>query len=58
MATSSDRISRSLTDEGVVVDVVHLTSRDVPWSMTRGRRDRLVTAPLDDDPEEAMRRAW
>ncbi len=58
MATSSDRIVRALMDDGVIVDVVHLTTRTVPWSTSRGGRGGLFTAPLGDDPEEAMRRAW
>jgi len=58
MATSSDRISRGLADEGVIVDIVHLTGRAGPWSISRHRHGRVVQAPIGEDPEEAMRRAW
>ncbi|WP_131737099.1 glycosyltransferase family 4 protein [Actinomadura roseirufa] len=58
MAQSCDRIVRGLRGAGVEVDVAHLTRRDRPWSVTRENGGRLLTAPLGDDPEHALRRLW
>jgi len=58
MATSSDRISRALAEGSAVVDVLHLTTRAVGWSCSRTSGGLLVTAPLGDDSDEALRRAW
>ncbi|WP_067456646.1 glycosyltransferase family 4 protein [Actinomadura macra] len=58
MAQSCDRIVRGLRAAGVEVDVAHLTRRDRPWAVTREHGGRLLTAPLGDDPEHALRRLW
>lgn len=58
MAQSCDRIVRGLRGVGVEVDVVHLSRRDVPWREAREHGGRLVTVPLGDDPEHALRLLW
>ncbi|MEU5987804.1 glycosyltransferase family 4 protein [Spirillospora sp. NPDC047418] len=58
MAQSCDRIVRGLRGAGVEVDVVHLTRRARPWGVRREHGGRLVTAPLGDDAEHALRRLW
>ncbi|WP_030165853.1 glycosyltransferase family 4 protein [Spirillospora albida] len=58
MAQSCDRIVRGLRGAGVEVDVAHLTRRDRPWRVEREHGGRLLTAPLGDDPEHALRRLW
>ncbi|GAA4241474.1 hypothetical protein GCM10022254_70430 [Actinomadura meridiana] len=58
MAQSCDRIVRGLRGAGVRVDVAHLTRRDRPWGVTREHGGLLVTAPLGDDSEHALRRLW
>lgn len=58
MAQSCDRIVRGLRGAGVEVDVAHLTRRDRPWSVAREHGGRLLTAPLGDDSEHALRRLW
>jgi glycosyltransferase involved in cell wall biosynthesis len=56
MAESCDRIVRGLRGSGVEVDVAHLTRRVRPWKVEREHGGRLLTAPLGDDPEHALRR--
>ncbi|MBW8485795.1 glycosyltransferase family 4 protein [Actinomadura parmotrematis] len=56
MAESCDRIVRGLRRAGVEVDVAHLTRRDRPFRAEREVGGRLLTAPLGDDPEHALRR--
>ncbi|RKS72241.1 glycosyltransferase involved in cell wall biosynthesis [Actinomadura pelletieri DSM 43383] len=58
MSQSCDRIVRGLRGAGVEVDVAHLTRRASPWGVTREHGGRLVTAPLGDDAENALRRLW
>ncbi|GAA4063269.1 glycosyltransferase family 4 protein [Actinomadura miaoliensis] len=58
MAESCDRIVRGLRGAGAEVDVAHLTRRDRPWTVEREHGGRLLTAPLGDDPEHALRRLW
>ncbi|MFA1548708.1 glycosyltransferase family 4 protein [Actinomadura chokoriensis] len=58
MAQSCDRIVRGLRGAGVEVDVAHLTRRAAPWEVRREHGGRLLTAPLGDDPEHALRRLW
>jgi glycosyltransferase involved in cell wall biosynthesis len=56
MAESCDRIVRGLRGAGVPVDVAHLTRRARPWRTEREQGGLLITAPLADDPEHALRR--
>ncbi|WP_018655993.1 glycosyltransferase family 4 protein [Actinomadura flavalba] len=56
MAESCDRIVRGLRGAGVAVDVAHLTRRARPWRVEREQGGLLITAPLEDDPEHALRR--
>jgi glycosyltransferase involved in cell wall biosynthesis len=56
MAESCDRIVRGLRRAGVEVDVAHLTRRVRPWKVEGEHGGRLLTAPLGDDPEHALRR--
>jgi glycosyltransferase involved in cell wall biosynthesis len=58
MAQSCDRIVRGLRGAGVEIDVVHLSRRDVPWREAREHGGRLVTVPLGDDAEHALRLLW
>lgn len=58
MAQSCDRIVRGLRGAGVEVDVAHLTRRSGPPTETHELGGRLVTAPLADDPEHALRLLW
>ncbi|SEG69260.1 Glycosyltransferase involved in cell wall bisynthesis [Thermomonospora echinospora] len=58
MTESCDRIVRGLRGAGVEVDVAHLTRRNRPWQVEREHGGRLLTAPLQDDPEHALRRLW
>jgi hypothetical protein len=58
MAESCDRIVRGLRRAGVELDVAHLTRRDRPWQVRAEGGGRLVTAPLADNPEHALRRLW
>jgi glycosyltransferase involved in cell wall biosynthesis len=58
MAQSCDRIVRGLRAAGVTVDVAHLTRRVRPWAVTREVGGDLLTCPLADDPEHALRRLW
>ncbi|SNR48021.1 glycosyltransferase family 4 protein [Actinomadura mexicana] len=58
MAQSCDRIVRGLRGAGAEVDVAHLTRRSRPWGVSREHGGRLVTAPLGDDSEHALRRLW
>ncbi|KAB2342119.1 glycosyltransferase family 4 protein [Actinomadura rudentiformis] len=58
MAQSCDRIVRGLRAAGVEIDVAHLTRRARPWKIEREHGGRLLTAPLQDDPEHALRRLW
>ncbi|TDE19733.1 glycosyltransferase family 4 protein [Actinomadura sp. 6K520] len=58
MSQSCDRIVRGLRASGVAVDVAHLTRRARPWGVGREDGGRLITAPLGDDPEHALRRLW
>jgi glycosyltransferase involved in cell wall biosynthesis len=58
MAESCDRIVRGLRGAGVEIDVAHLTRRDRPWQAEREYGGRLLTAPLGDNPEHALRRLW
>jgi glycosyltransferase involved in cell wall biosynthesis len=58
MAESCDRIVRGLREAGVEVDVANLTRRDRPWRVEREYGGRLLTAPLGDNPEHALRRLW
>jgi glycosyltransferase involved in cell wall biosynthesis len=58
MAESCDRIVRGLRGADVEVDVAHLTRRDRPWGQEREYGGRLLTAPLGDSPEHALRRLW
>ncbi|WP_329519386.1 glycosyltransferase family 4 protein [Spirillospora sp. NBC_01491] len=58
MAESCDRIVRGLRAAGAEVDVAHLTRRARPWKVEREHGGRLLTAPLEDDPEHALRRLW
>ena len=58
MAQSCDRIVRGLRAAGTEVDVAHLTRRARPWDVRREDGGRLLTAPLGDDSEHALRRLW
>ncbi|HEY8481092.1 MAG TPA: glycosyltransferase family 4 protein [Spirillospora sp.] len=58
MSQSCDRIVRGLRAAGVEIDVAHLTRRARPWRTGREHGGRLITAPLGDDPEHALRRLW
>jgi glycosyltransferase involved in cell wall biosynthesis len=58
MAQSCDRIVRGLRAAGAEVDVAHLSRRSRPWGVRREQGGRLLTAPLGDDPEHALRRLW
>lgn len=58
MAQSCDRIVRGLRRAGAEVDVAHLTRRARPWDVAREHGGRLLTAPLGDDTEHALRRLW
>ncbi|TDC44744.1 glycosyltransferase [Actinomadura sp. KC345] len=58
MSQSCDRIVRGLRASGVEVDVAHLTRRARPWGVTREHGGRLLSAPLGDDHEHALRRLW
>jgi glycosyltransferase involved in cell wall biosynthesis len=58
MAQSCDRIVRGLRAAGVRVDVAHLTRRALPWRVQSEDGGLLLTAPLEDDPEHALRRLW
>src|ERR1700754_4805638 len=58
MAESCDRIVRGLRAAGTRVDVAHLTRRARPWQVTREHGGRLLTVPLEDNPEHALRRLW
>ena len=37
---------------------LHLSHRNVPWKVHRERGGRLLTVPLGDAPEHALRRLW
>ncbi|TDB85411.1 glycosyltransferase [Actinomadura sp. KC216] len=58
MAQSCDRIVRGLRGAGAEVDVAHLTRGARPWGVTREHGGRLISAPLGDDSEHALRRLW
>lgn len=58
MAQSGDRIVRGLRRAGVEVDVAHLTTAPRRASIERGEGGVLVTWPLGDDTEDALRRLW
>lgn len=58
MAQSCDRIVRGLRAAGVDLDVAHLSRRARPFSVTHELGGRLITAPLGDDPEHALRLLW
>lgn len=58
MAQSCDRIVRGLRAAGVDLDVAHLSRRDHPANMTHELGGRLLTLPLGDDPEHALRLLW
>lgn len=58
MAESCDRIVRGLRAAGVEIDVAYLTRRDRPWHIGREQGGRLLTAPLQENPEHALRRLW
>src|SRR4051812_22063159 len=58
MAESCDRIVRGLRASGVEIDVAHLTRRPRPWQVEREHGGRLLTVPLQDNPEHALRRLW
>jgi glycosyltransferase involved in cell wall biosynthesis len=58
MAESCDRIVRGLRAADATVDVAHLTRRDRPWRTEREYGGRLLTAPLGDNSEHALRRLW
>ena len=58
MAESCDRIVRGLRGADVEVDVAHLTRRERPWQRAREYGGALLTAPLGDNPEHALRRLW
>ncbi|MGH3244323.1 MAG: glycosyltransferase family 4 protein, partial [Spirillospora sp.] len=58
MSQSCDRIVRGLRATGAEVDVAHLTRRARPWGVTREHGGRLISAPLGDDSEHALRRLW
>lgn len=58
MAESCDRIVRGLRTAGTEVDVAALTRRERPWHVEREYGGRLLTAPLGDNPEHALRRLW
>ncbi|WP_246610800.1 glycosyltransferase family 4 protein [Nonomuraea rhizosphaerae] len=58
MAESCDRIVRGLRGAGTEIDVAHLSRRDRPWHVAHERGGRLLTAPLEDNPEHALRRLW
>ncbi|WP_019629050.1 glycosyltransferase family 4 protein [Actinomadura atramentaria] len=56
MAESCDRIVRGLRGSGAEVDVAHLTRRNRPWRTEHEHGGLLLTAPLGEDPEHALRR--
>src|SRR6266540_4949769 len=58
MAQSCDRIVRGLRGAGVDLDVAHLSRRSEPWKVQRQTGGRLLTVPLADDPEHALRLLW
>jgi glycosyltransferase involved in cell wall biosynthesis len=58
MAQSCDRIVRGLRGAGVQIDVAHMTRRVSPWRVHHEEGGLLFTAPLEDDPEHALRRLW
>uniref|UniRef100_UPI001F05A210 glycosyltransferase family 4 protein n=1 Tax=Nonomuraea lactucae TaxID=2249762 RepID=UPI001F05A210 len=58
MAESCDRIVRGLRRAGVEIDVAHLTRRARPWRSAGEQGGRLLTVPLEDNPEHALRRMW
>ncbi|MFG2085083.1 glycosyltransferase family 4 protein [Spirillospora sp. NPDC048824] len=58
MSQSCDRIVRGLRGAGAEVDVAHLTRRGRRWGVEREYGGRLLTAPLGDDSEHALRRLW
>lgn len=58
MANSCDRIVRGLRGAGADVDVVHLSRRATAARVLRERGGRLLTVPLGDDPEHALRLLW
>lgn len=58
MAQSCDRVVRGLRTSGVEVDVAHLTRRRVPATVRRESGGHLLTCPLADDPEHALRLLW
>lgn len=61
MAESCDRIVRGLRAAGPggpQVDVAYLTRRGRPWRIDREQGGLLLTVPLEDDPEHALRRLW
>jgi glycosyltransferase involved in cell wall biosynthesis len=59
MAQSCDRIVRGLTGAGVEVDVVQFTRHEVAgrvaWRFRRQVGGRMLTAPLGEEPEHALR---
>ncbi|MFI6594739.1 glycosyltransferase family 4 protein [Nonomuraea sp. NPDC050536] len=58
MAESCDRIVRGLRQTGVELDIAHLTRRARPWEVRAEYGGRLLTVPLEDNPEHALRRLW
>lgn len=64
MAESCDRIVRGLratagdAGTGAEIDVAHLTRRPRPWRVEREQGGLLLTVPLENDPEHALRRLW
>jgi glycosyltransferase involved in cell wall biosynthesis len=58
MAQSSDRIVRGLRAAGIEIDVAHLTRAPRHHRIERGQGGSLITCPLEDDPEHALRRLW
>ncbi len=58
MAESCDRIVRGLREAGIEIDVAHLTRRARPWHVDREHGGRLLTVPLEENPEHALRRLW
>src|SRR5437868_9550824 len=58
IAAGGDAGIKAGVEADIRVDVAHLTRRNRPWTVSREQGGKLLTAPLGDDPEHALRRLW
>lgn len=58
MSTSCDRIVRGLRENGVIVDVAHLSGRHSEVDVSPKMGGDLLRIPIGVDPAHAMQRLW